>query len=49
MSEENVEIVRRGYEALNRRDFDAWLEFFHQRAWAYFDKDEALQAAGLEE
>jgi ketosteroid isomerase-like protein len=29
MSEENVEIVRHGYEALNRRDFDAWLEFFH--------------------
>ena len=25
MSEENVEVVRRGFEALNRRDIDAWL------------------------
>jgi ketosteroid isomerase-like protein len=32
MSEENVEIVRRSVEALNRRDFDAWLEFFHPDA-----------------
>ena len=29
MSEENVELVRRGIEALNRRDIDAWLEGFH--------------------
>jgi ketosteroid isomerase-like protein len=29
MSEENVETLRRGYEALNRRDIDAWLEDFH--------------------
>ena len=28
MSQENVEIVRRGIEALNRRDIDAWLEGF---------------------
>jgi ketosteroid isomerase-like protein len=27
MSQE--EIARRGYEALNRRDIEAWLEFFH--------------------
>jgi ketosteroid isomerase-like protein len=27
--EENIEAVRRGYEALNRRDIDAWLEGFH--------------------
>ena len=29
MSEENVETVRRGYEAFNRGDIDAWLEYFH--------------------
>jgi ketosteroid isomerase-like protein len=28
MSEENVEIVRHGYEAVNRRDIDTWLEGF---------------------
>ena len=28
MSQENVEIVCRGIEALNRRDIDAWLEGF---------------------
>jgi ketosteroid isomerase-like protein len=28
MSEENVEIVRRGYEALNRRDVDQFLSYF---------------------
>jgi len=32
MSEENVEVVRRGYEALNRRDTDAWLEGAHADA-----------------
>jgi ketosteroid isomerase-like protein len=26
MSRENVEYVRRGYEAANRRDVDAWVE-----------------------
>jgi len=29
MSRENVELVRRGIESLNRRDVDAWLEGFH--------------------
>jgi ketosteroid isomerase-like protein len=29
VSQENVEIVCGSYEALNRRDFDAWLDFFH--------------------
>ena len=29
MSQESVEVVRRGYEALNRRDIDAWTEGFH--------------------
>jgi ketosteroid isomerase-like protein len=28
MSEENVEIVRRGYEALNQRDVDQFLSYF---------------------
>jgi ketosteroid isomerase-like protein len=28
MSNENVEIVRRGYELLNRRDIDTWIEHF---------------------
>ena len=32
MSQENVEAVRRGYEALNRRDIDAWLEGFDANA-----------------
>jgi ketosteroid isomerase-like protein len=29
MSRENVELVRRGYEALGRRDLQAFLEFIH--------------------
>jgi ketosteroid isomerase-like protein len=29
MSQENVEIVRRGYEAFNRGDFDAAMEVVH--------------------
>ena len=29
MSRESVEIVRGGYEALNRRDIDAWIDGFH--------------------
>jgi ketosteroid isomerase-like protein len=29
MSRENVEIVRRSYESLNRRDIEAWIEVFH--------------------
>jgi hypothetical protein len=32
MSHENVEIIRRGYEALNRRDVDTWLNGFHADA-----------------
>ena len=28
MSQENVEIVRRAYDALNRRAYDAWVAFF---------------------
>jgi ketosteroid isomerase-like protein len=32
MSQENVEIIRRGYEALNRRDVDTWLNGFHADA-----------------
>jgi len=32
MSQENVEALRRGYEALNRRDIDTWLEGFHADA-----------------
>ena len=35
MSRENVEIVRRGYEDLNRRDIEAWLEKFHDDAEMY--------------
>jgi ketosteroid isomerase-like protein len=27
MSRDNVELVRRGYEAFNRQDFEAWLDF----------------------
>src|SRR4029453_13179110 len=27
MSQENVELVRKGYEAFNRQDFEAWLDF----------------------
>ena len=27
MSQENVELLRRGYEAFNRQDFEAWLDF----------------------
>jgi ketosteroid isomerase-like protein len=29
MSRENVEIVRASYDALNRRDYDAWLSNMH--------------------
>ena len=31
MSEENVEVFRRGIEAYNRRDIDAFLEMFDPR------------------
>ena len=27
MSQENVALVRKGYEAFNRQDFEAWLDF----------------------
>jgi ketosteroid isomerase-like protein len=30
MSQENVEIVRSGYEAFKRRDTDAWIDGFHE-------------------
>jgi ketosteroid isomerase-like protein len=29
MSQENVERVRQGYDALNRRDYEAWLSTLH--------------------
>jgi ketosteroid isomerase-like protein len=29
MTQENVEMVRGGFEALNRRDIDAWIDSFH--------------------
>jgi ketosteroid isomerase-like protein len=29
MTQENVEMVRGGFEALNRRDIDAWIDGFH--------------------
>ena len=32
MSQENVEIVRRNYEAFSRGDFDAWLESVREDA-----------------
>jgi ketosteroid isomerase-like protein len=32
MSEENVKIVRRSFEAWNRRDLRTWLAFFHSDA-----------------
>jgi ketosteroid isomerase-like protein len=32
MSQENVEIVRRSFEAWNRRDLRTWLAFFHSDA-----------------
>jgi ketosteroid isomerase-like protein len=32
MSRENVEIVRRNYEAFTRRDIDAWLESVREDA-----------------
>jgi|SRR5829696_7140961 len=35
MSQENVEVVRRGYIDLNRRDIDTWLEAFHPDAEMY--------------
>jgi ketosteroid isomerase-like protein len=35
MSQENVEIVRRGYEALNRRDIEAWIDLFHPEVEAH--------------
>ena len=35
MSQENIEIVRRAYVDLNRRDVDAWLGAFHQNAEMY--------------
>jgi ketosteroid isomerase-like protein len=35
MSQENVEIIRRGYDNLNRRDVEAWLEAFHPDAEMY--------------
>jgi ketosteroid isomerase-like protein len=32
MSQENVEVVRRSYELLNRRDIEAWIGLFHPDA-----------------
>jgi ketosteroid isomerase-like protein len=32
MSQENVEVVRRSFEAWNRRDLRTWLAFFHSDA-----------------
>ena len=29
MTQKNVEMVRGGFEALNRRDIDAWIDSFH--------------------
>jgi ketosteroid isomerase-like protein len=29
MTQKNVEMVRGGFEALNRRDIDAWIDGFH--------------------
>ena len=29
MTQENVEMVRGGFEALNRRDIDVWIDGFH--------------------
>ena len=38
MSEENVEIVRRGYEAFNRRDVDQFLSYFAPEAEVDFSE-----------
>ena len=35
MSQENMDIIRRAYVDLNRRDVDAWLGAFHQNAEMY--------------
>jgi ketosteroid isomerase-like protein len=35
MSQEDVEIIRRGYADLNRRDVEAWLDAFHPNAEMY--------------
>jgi ketosteroid isomerase-like protein len=32
MAQENVEVVRRSYEILNRRDIEAWIVLFHPDA-----------------
>ena len=29
MSQENVELIRFGYDALNRRDYEAWISMLH--------------------
>ena len=35
MSQEDVELIRRGYADLNRRDVEAWLDAFHPDAEMY--------------
>src|SRR5262245_59192707 len=39
MSQENVELLRRGYDAFNRQDFEAWLDLL--------DPDVAFQETAL--
>jgi ketosteroid isomerase-like protein len=35
MSQEDIELIRRGYADLNRRDVEAWLDAFHPDAEMY--------------
>ena len=50
MSQENVELVRAGYEAFNRRDFDAALATAHDSVtWKPFFSVETKLLSGKEE
>jgi ketosteroid isomerase-like protein len=46
MSQENVETVRRGYEAFNRGDREGWLAFIHADAELVLPFYQALEGSG---
>ena len=53
MSEENVEIIRRAFQAFNERDVETMLGTFREGLVIavdnYYEANEALEAAGLRE
>jgi ketosteroid isomerase-like protein len=48
ISQENVEIVRRIYEAAERRDSATILTLYDRVVW-FHNREDALEAAGLHE